>query len=328
MSNGTLPYQKELTSLRSDTSHDWSERTKGRAPHKPFLLLSVMDGIEGGWITTPRIELTRDLTDTFFTYWNAIMGSDKITTIALPYYHMQSEPFWELIYKKGMDPYKNTPSVGGLRQRVQYAELDPDLFDRFANPGQRDRYRDLLLTTCFNEETAEELRDLISLNRLSYDYSTDLLARVAEPFEKYAPDDEKRHSEQSVQRQIRDKAFRRAIRRIYDDRCVLCRSRVITKNDESLIDGAHIIPWQDNGTDDPRNGLALCKSHHWMYDSYLLTVRPDYRITISTWLKKEGEEIDHTLSWDRKEILLPEDERFLPSEEALEVHYERFDSVG
>jgi putative restriction endonuclease len=328
LSNDTLPYRNELTSLRSDTTHDWGEGTKGRAPHKPFLLLSILDGIESGWITNHQIELSSDLTDTFITYWNAIMGKERITTIALPYYHMQSEPFWRLVYKEGMKPFSSSPSLGSLQKRVKHAEINSDLFRHFANPQKRDRYRKLLLTTYFNQETGEVLKDLISLNRLSYEYSEELLDRVAEPFEKYVAEDAERYIEQSYKRQVRDKGFRKAIRRIYKDRCVLCRTKVVTPNDNSLIDGAHIIPWEEKGTDDPRNGLALCKTHHWMFDSYLLTIQPDYQIKLSGWLKKEGKEIEHTLAWDGKEIFLPEEERFMPHEEALSERFKRFKEIN
>ncbi|MDX1638303.1 MAG: HNH endonuclease [Balneolaceae bacterium] len=313
-----------LTKLRSDTSYDWGPETKGRAPHKPFLLLSVLDGVESGWIAGPQIELGPDLTDTFFTYWNAIMGSDNITTIALPFYHMNSESYWELKYKPGHKEFTYSPSKGALKERVEHAELDPDLLGRFLNPGQREWVRELLLTTYFNDSTANELWELMRLNRLSYDYSTDLLDMVAEPFEKYTANREEDRSREVISRTVRKKAFRRAIRRVYEDRCVLCRSRVIAKNEESLVDAAHIIPIEENGTDDPRNGLALCKTHHWMYDAFLLSVDPDYRIRLSGKLKREGKRVEDTLQWEYKEILLPQDDRFVPSGEALQERYDRF----
>ena len=253
MADTPLPLESELRSLRSDTSHDWGAATKGRAPHKPFLLLAVIDGIESGWIEGPQIELSHDLKETFYTYWNAVMRSDQVTSIALPFYHMQGEAFWELVYKKSMEPYQTTPSVGGLRTRVHHAELDQKLYEGFSDPLMRDRYRELLLDTYFDETTADTLRELVDLNRMAYDYSEGLLERAADPFVKYidesdAPD---RYTETTVRRQARDKGFRRSIRLIYDDTCALCRARVVTEQDESLIEGAHIIPWQENGTDDP-----------------------------------------------------------------------------
>jgi len=269
MTDSSLPFANELTDLTSDTSHPWSEQTKSRAPHKPFLLLSILDGIESGWIKSPSIKLSRDLKDTFYTYWNAIMRKDQVTTIALPFFHMGSEPFWELDYKEGMEPYKNTPSVGGLETRVRYALLDQRLFEHFSNPGERKQYRKLLLSTYFNNPAAEELQKLGTMNQLAFDYSEELLGLASEPFQKYSDKDAAdRYADAENRRQVRDKGFRRAIRQIYEDTCALCRSRVVTKTDESLIEGAHIIPWENMGRDDIRNGLASFGTNQQLLDRY------------------------------------------------------------
>jgi|AntRauTorckE6833_2_1112554.scaffolds.fasta_scaffold24430_3 putative restriction endonuclease len=91
---------EQLKNLRTDrNSTIWDERTLGSAPHKPFMLLSIIDGIETGWIKRPQIALNQDLIETFFNYWKSIMSEDRNTTIALPFFHMKSEPFWELHYK-------------------------------------------------------------------------------------------------------------------------------------------------------------------------------------------------------------------------------------
>lgn len=50
------------------------------------------------------------------------------------------------------------------------------------------------------------------------------------------------------------------------------------------VDAAHILPWADYELDHVRNGLCLCKLHHWAFDEGLLTVRPDgqdYRIHVT-----------------------------------------------
>ena len=56
--------------LRTDRGRDrYPEITYHRAPHKPFLLLTVMDLIAQGRITENLIEPSFDLVDTFNTYW-------------------------------------------------------------------------------------------------------------------------------------------------------------------------------------------------------------------------------------------------------------------
>ncbi|WP_372638421.1 HNH endonuclease [Fodinibius sp.] len=305
-------------------STTWDQRTFLLAPHKPFLLLSIIDGIESGWITDSKITLSQDLVETFFRYWNQIMGEERKTTIALPFYHMQSEPFWELSYKDGKKPYKNSPSLGGLMDRVAYAQVDDQLFSVMRDEDEKKVLTKALLQTYFADEVHGEIQNIHQINTGAYRYVKQLELLAAEPFRKYHAENDHTSSYTWQRKQQRRHGFRLKVRESYDHRCAICRAKVITPNGQSLIEGAHIIPWSESKNDDPRNGIALCKTHHWMFDTYLLTVLPDYRIKLSLWLKQEGEKIDQTLALDKKEIMIPEEQRFLPSEEALEEHSEQF----
>ena len=41
------------------------------------------------------------------------------------------------------------------------------------------------------------------------------------------------------------------------------------------LEAAHIVPKQENGTDDPRNGLLLCSVHHRIFDTNCIGINPD-----------------------------------------------------
>jgi putative restriction endonuclease len=70
--------------LRTDRGRDrYPEITYHRAPHKPFLLLSVMDLFAQGRITQNVIEPSYELVDTFNTYWATIMPPGSTTSMAL-----------------------------------------------------------------------------------------------------------------------------------------------------------------------------------------------------------------------------------------------------
>lgn len=318
---------KQIRELNRDTtSTNWDERTGGGAPHKPFLLLSIMDGIEDGRIGDNRIRLDQELIETFFTYWNAVMGEERKTTIALPFYHMQSEPFWGLVYRQGKDEYRTSPSLGGLKDRVEYALLNPDLFERLSDPGKRNQYRLLLLEHYFDDETARKVEELGTMQRQAFEYSRKLSSIAAEPFQKYHAEGEKQTT--TVTRQVRDEGFRIAVRSAYNHTCAFCRSRVITPEGHSLVQGAHIIPRRLSFNDDPRNGLALCGTHHWLFDAYMVTVSDSYEIVISGWLKKEGNHIPKMTGREGQALSLPEEEGLYPSMEALGEHRERFGEVN
>lgn len=317
---------KELGSLNSDKNPKyWDERTKGRAPHKPFLLLSILDGIEQGWISDNYIDLSQNLIETFFEYWNSIVGNDRVTTIALPFFHMQSEPFWKLHYKDGKKEYKNSPSLGGLTDRIKYAEADEHLFSMFKNPDNREAIRSFLLSQYFSDETAVQVAKVSRFNYQAYDYAVQLEAFAAEPFMVDHSHNKLKYRKSKTQ--VRDAGFSRAVRKAYHYTCAVCRDRVITQEGKTLVEGAHIIPRSQSNNDDPRNGIALCKTHHWMYDQYLLTIKPDYCIQLSKWLKENKNRVDHLWDYNKKTILLPDQQKYFPAQQALEIHFKKFREI-
>ncbi|MEX1121856.1 MAG: HNH endonuclease, partial [Balneolales bacterium] len=126
---------------------------------------------------------------------------------------------------------------------------------------------------------------------------------------------------------VRDAGFSLSVRRAYDYTCAVCRSRLVTATGNTLVDGAHIIPFKSSRNDDPRNGLALCKSHHWMFDHFMLAIRPDYKIHLSKWMNGNDNRVEETMRCDKHSIMLPSDQGLHPAGEALEYQYERFQGV-
>lgn len=63
--------------------------------------------------------------------------------------------------------------------------------------------------------------------------------------------------------------FRFHVLRRYGPRCSLCDIRVL-----QVLDTPHIVPVAEAGTNDPRNGLVMCATHHRAFDSQLLGIEP------------------------------------------------------
>lgn len=53
------------------------------------------------------------------------------------------------------------------------------------------------------------------------------------------------------------------------------------------VGAAHIYPKSEGGPDDPRNGIPLCKVHHWAFDCGWFSVNDDFEIIV-----KEGTDND------------------------------------
>jgi putative restriction endonuclease len=54
-----------------------------------------------------------------------------------------------------------------------------------------------------------------------------------------------------------------------------CKCAVCTITHPSLMKAAHICGKAHNGSDDWRNGLPLCSTHHDAFDAHLFTIHPD-----------------------------------------------------
>ena len=147
------------------------------APHKPLLLLSVLDLIEQGFITSNLIELSDALINRFKENTKAYLGNSIIfkPNIGYPFYHLTSEPFWKHLHKinsqiisaeeisqnhKGsvsnvaesvvtfnsIELEKPIYSIKGLRERYAGAVIDKELFELLKNQDARAKLRTLLIS--------------------------------------------------------------------------------------------------------------------------------------------------------------------------------------
>lgn len=125
------------------------------APHKPILLLSILDLIESGGISSNHIFLSDNLIDKFHSNWNRYVGNNPLFTpdIGKPFWHLRNEPFWKLIPFEGGDDFlesikKTNPySIKKLRTIIRYAELDPDFFSQIKDHQTRVELRIHLIET-------------------------------------------------------------------------------------------------------------------------------------------------------------------------------------
>lgn len=132
------------------------------APHKPLLLLAVMDLVDRGVIDSPRIELTESLIRAFKENTKRYVGKSVLfrPEIGKPYYHMANEPFWRLVERRqeaagavAAEPAaaygKKKPvySVKGLREQYDCALLDPALFTLLRDADAAAKLRTLLIST-------------------------------------------------------------------------------------------------------------------------------------------------------------------------------------
>ena len=91
---------KHFASLGRAPGATWSDATRRKAPHKPLVLLAVLDLVHRGVITSPFIAVSGDLVELnelFNLYWRRIILLGQTSSIAFPFSRLGREPFWRRI---------------------------------------------------------------------------------------------------------------------------------------------------------------------------------------------------------------------------------------
>jgi len=128
--------------------------------------------------------------------------------------------------------------------------------------------------------------------------------------------------EQLVSRPFRDAAFAKVVQQAYDARCALTGLRLINGGGRCEIEAAHIRPVGDdhNGPDSVRNGLALSRTMHWLFDRGLVSARDDF--TILAPHKLIPESVRGMVNHDGR-LIVPDDPALRPHPVFLRYHRER-----
>jgi putative restriction endonuclease len=67
---------------------------------------------------------------------------------------------------------------------------------------------------------------------------------------------------------------------LYGYRCAICGSELRAPDGKTEVQSAHIFPKGRDGRDDARNGLCLCRRHHWALDAGWISIDDDYKILV------------------------------------------------
>jgi putative restriction endonuclease len=296
-------------------------RSRGHEkPHKPIMLLAVMDLIESGRIRENQIEFEPGLLGRFKAYFDIVKSVNDSLTPLLPFFHLRGDKFWHHHPRPGQEStYQALSNPGGKGKFlgvVDHAYLDDALFQLLCDPDTREQLRQTIVSRYFaplSSAIAVLLRQERPIGLYEDFLRKKVVGKVAEDD---APD---------ADADARDAAFSRVVRAVYDYRCAACGLRVFLDDGTILVDAAHIIPFSVSKDNDPRNGMALCRNHHWAMDKYLVAPipakpRPLWRVSKDLDRRIEGQ--TDLLSLDGTAVLQPRDARYHPREDTLKWRME------
>lgn len=141
---------------------DILQRTKRGNSHgvfsnaKPIFVITIIDAINEGMIIDNRIYFNnKDIENLYIANYRRYSSSDvqlyrantKVTPYNLPFFHLNAESYYHIKWKEGVLPPKQaqSPSSKYLRENIDYAYLDKELWEILQSPEVQCDFRNVLI---------------------------------------------------------------------------------------------------------------------------------------------------------------------------------------
>ena len=103
------------------------------SPHKPVMLLTVLELAEAGLLVENKIYYNQILIEPFRSFFQAVQKQGDVCNPYFPFFHLyKGEPFWHIkaLPNKGaiVKAMKTARSPSDITDNIDYAYLDEDLF--------------------------------------------------------------------------------------------------------------------------------------------------------------------------------------------------------
>jgi putative restriction endonuclease len=152
------------------------------------------------------------------------------------------------------------------RTLTETIEFDESFLAALADRTFLRHARTLLIAHYFPHLEQVALRELTGLDELE---GGEILSEIHEEARNYA------------RITARDARFRIQVVSSYVFTCALTGYSLTTLSNTTIVDAAYIHERCDSLNDDPKNGLALSKNAHWMFDEGLWSLTDDLRILVA-----------------------------------------------
>lgn len=298
--------------------------------YKPALLLIVLDRIDAGRVDPGHVPLDDRTVRAFDALLVKAGVEAKPGMVWRPFFHLGTStpsgpPMWTLHHADGT-PWRVTnadapSSLAGLKRKVAFASFAPALASPIRQEAGRSGVREMLYDL-LAQHRHPDARRLLEAHDREWQEVGDSISVIKEagerPFALHVERPRVELSERVLR--ARDRGFRLVVLPAYEHRCAACALR-IQWGTLHEAEAAHIVPVAEDGADDVRNALALCRTHHWAFDLGLWTVDNDRRIQVVE--GEVGDDLAALQALHGKAILAPRAPASAPHPTAFAYHRER-----
>lgn len=276
----------------------------GKAPHKPLLLLCLLDMAEAGELTARAFTRSPGLVLRFRSYGSLV--TDRWPTrldLRMPLFYLKSQGFWDALDSE-MRPAASP-------ETCVVCDMHSDFFALLADPNFRIKARIVLISKFF---TATEQIALFESLRIEGSSATRVSAtRVL------------KEAEESAKRKGRNARFSVQVCSGYRFTCALTGYRCVTGDGAMIVDAAHIEQWAKTQNDEVTNGLVLSKNAHWMFDNGLWSADEQLRIIVNERAFTEnGPEVFRLSNFAGRHLQFDPSASLRPCSDCLRGHRIRF----
>ena len=298
-----MPGSSKLKSMKVESSKKWlgkltrlnpaagRGKCQGKAPHKPLLLLCLLDMAEAGELTGRNFTRTAGLVLRFKSY--GALVSERWPTrldLRMPFFYLRTQGFWQA--------FTLEMTAAQSPETCFVCELHEEFFDLLGDADFRLKARLLLVSRYF--EPCERVALLESFGLVTPHpapnlglaigsphpaRSATLSHRMGEGYSIAKAETEgmrlNEEAEDAARKKGRSARFAVQVVSRYKFTCALTGLCCVTADGAAIVDAAHIEPFAAAQNDDIENGLALCKNAHWMFDEGLWSVGKDGRVLLA-----------------------------------------------
>lgn len=286
------------------------KRANGKAPHKPILLLALIQEIDEGRIRDNRVYITPELIASFKEIWSRLVDGPWVCKFFLPFYHLSNDKpqFWFLNLEPGaavaLTSSYSPKSITALKDGVRFAYFADWFWDFLQNSLKREKLRENLLNHYFPSK---------HLTKNEVHRSTEAYIKQLEmSFTENIAADKMPKMYRLVEREARCALFKSRIPQIYNFTCAISRQRIIATDNTQMIDACHIKPWSETKDDRIQNGIALTPTLHRAFDRGIIRISSDYIVTLSSKITENADSPFSLQQFVGTKILLPERREWWP----------------
>jgi putative restriction endonuclease len=289
-----------FTKLRVNTA-------RSSSPHKPCMLLAVLDLAEAGALAKNEIRYLPNLLERYAEYFDIVRTQTDHASPYLPFFHLRGDEFWHLIPINGRESQlasmRTARSHTDIQTNVDHVELNPELYRYLRDANARAALRNALIERWFPDR-AEALNRALAAHSEEDAYELTLREGTPPPY--------------TVTQRVGQAAFRNVVLQAYDYRCAATGWRLIVPGAWGLIDAAHLIPYAETQNNDPRNGMALTPTFHRALDQNLIAPGPDLKWHVSRVVEPRIPDNRPIVDLDGQDVIFYGDPKYRPSPTSLE----------